>query len=572
MVSSAVKNPIRKALSKSKASFLGVGLFSCAVNVLMLTGPLFMLQIYDRVLSSRSVPTLIGLFALVAVLYLFLGLFDWLRMQVLARSAYKLDYEFMSQTNRIWVSSGLNANAQASRPANDLTAIRQFLGSGGVPAFFDLPWVPVYLLIVFLLHSWLGVLASVGAIIVVLATALNEWMTKNKIAEASNWEWKESRYAESANRNAESILAMGMLGNITKNWEKCRKNALLNSQKVGVRSSSVATTIKSIRMLLQSSILALGAYLAIYQQISPGTMIAASILAGRALSPIDQAVGNWKNFVKARESYRRLSEQLSKHPPAKLSLQLPEPKGRISLQKVSTFASTEVGTNNVKPILHGLNLELYPGDALGVIGPSGSGKSTLARLLVGLKLPEKGSVKLDGASFDNWDQDGVGQFVGYLPQNIELLPGSIRQNIARFDDDVSDEEVIEAAILAGVHELILELSSGYDTELSFGKHILSGGQVQRIALARAVLRRPPIVVLDEPNSNLDAEGDAALTQAITELRKHDSCVIVMAHRPSAISAVNKILMLKSGRQMDFGPKNEVLNRVTKNAPALKVAN
>lgn len=572
MITSKKNSPLRKALSKSKSSFIGVGLFSCAINVLMLTGPLFMLQIYDRVLSSRSVPTLIGLFALVVVLYLFLGLFDWLRMQVLARSAYKLDYEFMSQTNRIWVSSGLNANTQASRPANDLTAIRQFLGSGGMPAFFDLPWVPVYLLIVFLLHSWLGVLASVGAIIVVLATALNEWMTKDKIAEVSNWEWKESRYAESANRNAESILAMGMLGNITKNWEKCRKNALSNSQKVGVRSSSVTTTIKSIRMLLQSSILALGAYLAIFQQISPGTMIAASILAGRALSPIDQAVGNWKNFIKAREAYRRLSEQLSKHPPAKLSLQLPEPKGRLSLQKVSTFASTEVGSNNVKPILRGLNLELYPGDALGVIGPSGSGKSTLARLLVGLKLPEKGAVKLDGASFDNWDQDSVGQFVGYLPQNIELLPGSIRQNIARFDDDVSDEEVVEAAILAGVHELILELSSGYDTELSFGKHILSGGQVQRIALARAVLRRPPIVVLDEPNSNLDAEGDAALTQAITELRKHESCVIVMAHRPSAISAVNKILMLKSGRQMDFGKKNEVLNRVTKKAPALKVAN
>lgn len=572
-VSVSQVNPLREVLRQSRSALAHVGVFSCAVNLLMLTGPLFMLQIYDRVLASRSVPTLAALFGLVVGLYLFLGLFELIRTRTLSRIAHDLDTRLSAPVLLAWFRSRLSGARQTGRPVQDLGVLRQFLTSSGLPALFDLPWVPVYLAVVYLLHVWLGLLATAGAIIVIVATVINEQITKKQLSEATGWEVRDSQFSSSAFRDAGTLISMGMGRNITRHWQDIRERGLINSQLAGERSGTVTALVKAMRLLVQSSILALGAYLAIRAEITPGTMIAASILGGRALAPIDQAVGNWKNFIRSRQAYRRLNETLDAFPSGQPPVQLPEPKGKLSVTgviKLPPAAGPEGG--QMKPILQAINFALEPGDGLGVIGPSASGKSSLARLLTGIWMPDKGSVRFDGATFDQWEQDIVGKHIGYLPQSVELLPGTIRQNIARFDGEVSDEAVVEAAQLAGVHELILGLPEGYSTDLSLQMDQLSGGQVQRIALARAVLNTPPLVVLDEPNSNLDAEGDAALSRAIGALRENGSCVIVMAHRPSAIAAVNKVLMLKEGRQIEFGERDEVLRKVTRSSPAVKLVN
>ncbi len=558
-------NPVELVVTKSRGAFWSSALFSCAINILMLTGPLFMLQVYDRVLTSRSVPTLLALFALVAGLYVFLGFFDFIRSRVLSRIGYRLDAELSGVANRHWISSGLSRDTSKIRPVSELTVLRKFMSSNGLPSLFDLPWIPIYLAIVYFLHVWLGLFATAGAIIVILATVSGELLTKRAISESSEWELRDQDFCESSNRNAEAIVAMGMAGNITRCWQSIRNKALAGSQKAGGRTEFISATTKATRLLVQSGILALGAYLAIFQEISAGTMFAASMLAGRALAPVDVAVGNWKNFVRARIAFTRLKEQLGQLQETQTPLEVPEPKGSLEVVQLAKLPAIKSGVS-AKPILNGIHFELEPGDGLGVIGPSASGKSSLARLLVGLSMPEKGEVRLDGARFDQWDRDQVGKFVGYLPQSVELLAGTISQNIARFDEDARDEDIVAAARLAGVHELILKLPAGYDTDLGSGSTVLSGGQAQRIALARAVYGMPALVVLDEPNAHLDMEGDTALTQAIVELRKAGSCVVVMAHRPSAIAAVNKVLTLKDGRQVEFGPKNKVLANVTQQSP------
>ncbi len=561
-------NPLGQALRKSRAIFISVAVFSAAVNILMLTGPMFMLQIYDRVLASRSVPTLVALFALVAGLYLSLGFFDFIRNRALSRTGFRLDTELMALTKKVWIFTGISGGKVQARPLNDLSGIRQFLSSNGLPALFDLPWVPFYLAIVYILHTWLGLLATAGAIIVIIATTINELITKKPIGEAINWELQDAQFADASNRSAEAIIAMGMVAKVTTYWQNMRKNALFHSQKAGGRSEFITAFTKATRMLVQSGMLALGAYLAIFQEITPGAMIAASILGGRALAPIDLAVGNWKNFTRARHAYHRLSGMLSSNGENAPPVQLPAPKGEISVSGVFKFTPQGEGAsaNDARPILQGIHFDLHPGDALGVVGPSASGKSSLARLLVGLWMPEKGSVRLDGATFDQWDRDELGKYIGYLPQSVELMSGTVSQNISRFDPEIDDEEIVAAGKLAGVHDLILKLPDGYSTRLGSGAYVLSGGQAQRIALARAVLRYPPLVVLDEPNANLDAEGDDALTVAINELRDAGSCVIVMAHRPSAIAAVNKVLMLNDGLQVEFGLKEDVLSRITRPGP------
>ncbi len=561
-------NPLKEMVRKSRASLWSVGLFSCAVNLLMLTSPLFMLQVYDRVLASRSVPTLVALFGLVAALYLFLGLFDLIRNKTMSRMGYRMDVELMALVKRVWISAGLQQARVKARPITDLSIIRQFLSSNGLPALFDLPWVPVYLAIVYLLHAWLGLLATAGAFIVIAATVINELITKKSIGEASEWDLRDAQFADSTNRNAEAIVAMGMTERVTNFWKNLRQNSLSHSQRASSRSEFVAALTKAVRMLVQSGILALGAYLAIYQEITPGTMIAASILAGRAVAPVDTAIGNWKNFIRVRQAYYRLSALLESHQERQSTVKLPEPSGHINLSNVTKLPKRNDGQlGDIRPILQGINFEIKPGDGLGVIGPSASGKSSLARLLVGLWTPDKGTVRFAGATFNQWDRNEVGKYVGYLPQSVELLEGTIRQNIARFDDDASDEAVVAAAQMARVHELILGFPDGYSTEIGSCGVLLSGGQAQRIALARAVFGRPPLIVLDEPNSNLDSEGDEALTAAINELRLCGSCVIVMAHRPSAIAAVNKVLMLNNGKQLEFGSRDEVLRKVTRTVPS-----
>ncbi len=376
----------------------------------------------------------------------------------------------------------------------------------------------------------------------------------------------ESRFAEQAQKNADSVLAMGMVENTSGAWRQLRDRSLAVQQTGGEISEVFTAASKAFRLLLQSAILALGAYLAIAQEITPGMIVAASILAGRALAPIDQVIGGWRIIRRARLSRRRLAEYLDRDAtPAPPSVRLPDPKGNLQVANVVKRAPGADAGRNLPPILSGINFSLAPGEGLGVIGPSASGKTTLARLLVGLWMPDQGAIRLDGATFEHWEPDTIGRFIGYLPQQVTLMSGSIAQNIARFEPDAPNDEIVAAAKLAGCHDIILSLADGYGTNVEDQNSPLTGGQRQRIALARAVYRRPVLVVLDEPNSNLDAEGDDALAHAIASLRAAGSVVVVMAHRPSAIAAVDRILMLKKGRMHAFGDKEDVLRQVTRAA-------
>ncbi|MCY6381795.1 type I secretion system permease/ATPase [Hoeflea prorocentri] len=553
------------ATRRLRSSFIGVGLFSAAVNILMLTGPLFMLQIYDRVLSSRSVPTLVALVVLVGVLYAFMAVFDFIRVRLLSRAAHRFDLELMPLAQKTLIYQGLAAGRLSSRPEQDLSAVRQFVGSNGPVALLDLPWVPFYLALVFLLHQWLGFLALAGALIVITLALINEFATRGAIREGAGHEFSASLIGQQVHDNSEPLVAMGMAGRMTDKWGEIRRLALAHTQRATGTAEMVSASSRAFRLLLQSSILALGAYLAIHQQISAGAIVAASIIAGRALAPVDQAIGQWKGFVRARLAFSRLKKAIGDIGLEETRTQLPEPEGTVDVSGLIKLMpeAEQAGANNRPPILQDINFKLRPGDGLGVIGPSTAGKSSLARLLTGIWLPDRGSVTLDGAGFSLWDQEALGRHIGYLPQDVCLINGTIRQNVSRFDAEAQDYDVIAAAQLAGVHDMVLALPEGYDTTIGQGGTMLSGGQAQRIALAQAVYKQPALVVLDEPNSNMDTEGDAALSDCIKALRASGSTVIVMAHRPSAIASVNKILMLKGGRQVDFGDKQEVLQRATR---------
>ncbi|MCP4185130.1 MAG: type I secretion system permease/ATPase [Hyphomicrobiales bacterium] len=569
------ENPLSEVIKSSTTGFASAGIFSCAVNILMLTGPLFMLQVYDRVLTSRSVPTLIALFALVVALYGFLGLFDFLRSRVLSRIGYRVDVRLMETTNQAWIRQSIVSPQIPGRPLSDLTTLRQFFTSNALPALFDLPWLPIYLIVVYLLHPWLGYLALLGALLVVAFTILASVATRKPTFSATAAEIRDANFSESIFRNSDVVVAMGMGGALTRRWMEYRGRGLTDSQIAGDRSELITAITKITRMIVQSAMLALGAYLAIFQEITPGTMIAASILGGRALAPVDQITGNWRGIIRARAAYQRLGKYLDKWTGAPKQIKLPDPVGNLNVHIVAKYpphtpnlASQEI------PILQRIDFDLSPGDALGVVGPSASGKSTLAKLLVGLWMPDEGSIRFDDASFEQWDLKGtpekLGPHIGYLPQNAQLLDGTIAQNISRFLPDINDGDIVEAAKLAGVHELILALPDGYATEVFSGNSVLSGGQIQRIAFARAIFGNPKLIVLDEPNSNLDAEGDIALTKAIVSLREQGATLIIMAHRPSAIAAVNLVLMLKNGRQLEFGPKDEVLGKFTRPSEHLKL--
>jgi len=563
------KNPLRLAVRSLRMAFVGVGAFSFAVNLLMLAGPMFMLQVYDRVLSGRSVPTLVAFFALVTGLYLFLGLFDFLRTRVLSRAGYWLDQQLGGLTFRTYVCQGIAGRAEAGRPLQDLATVRSFLGSSGLIGMFDLPWMPFYLAFVFAMHPWLGLLALGGAVLVTVLALANEMLAKPHLGRAAMVEAVESRFVEQSHRNAETILSMGMIGNVGRRWLDIHGEGAERAQAGTEKSEIFSAASKAIRLLLQSAILALGAWLAIRQEISPGMIVAASIIAGRALAPVDQVIGQWSAITRSRLAYRRLVGHLEGSDLAVKQLQLPEPEGKLQLRGVTKHVPSAAAEANGgrRVILNQITFDLAPGDGLGVIGPSASGKSTLARLLVGAWTPDAGTVRLDGASLEHWDNERLGRYIGYLPQTVELIAGTIQQNIARFDPGVEDGDIVRAAQTAGVHEMILRLPDGYATQIGYGASPLSGGQIQRIGLARALFRMPKVVVLDEPNSNLDADGDAALTVAIEQMRAAGSVVIVMAHRPSAIAAVNKIMMLSNGTAVEFGDKAEVLRKVTRMATA-----
>jgi ATP-binding cassette subfamily C protein len=540
------------ALIACRRAFIAIGVFSGVSNLLMLSGALFMLEIYDRVLPSRSVPTLIALVILVTGLYAAQGAIETIRSRILVRVGNSLD-EAMSMRVydaivRLPLKSG--SRAEGAQPIRDLDTVRGFLSGAGPVALFDLPWMPVYLIVCFVFHTYIGLTALTGAIILVALTVLTELRTRRPT------------------RTAEAITAMGMVGRIAQRWGDLNRKYVASSQSASDVAGGLGAMSKVLRLLLQSAILAVGAWLVINQQSTPGIIIAGSILGGRALAPVDLAIANWRGFVAARQSWARLSNLLAHLPVQNVPMPLQPPARTLVVQGAAVAVP---GGPTI--VCQDVNFSLNGGKALGVIGPTASGKSSLARMLVGVWTPVRGSIRLDGASIDQWAPEALGRHIGYLPQDVELFPGNVAQNIARFEDPPDAEAVLAAAQAAGVHDLIVNLPQGYDTNVGDHGNALSAGQAQRIALARALYRDPFLVVLDEPNSNLDAEGDEALTRAILGIRARGAIAVVVAHRPSAIAGVDYILVMAKGRQQQFGPKEEILNRVIQPTPpprALKV--
>jgi ATP-binding cassette, subfamily C, bacterial exporter for protease/lipase len=575
-------NPYRETLAGLRPVLLAVLGFSAVVNVLMLTGSIYMLQVYDRVLSSGSVATLVGLFAIVVVLYGFLGLYDALRTRLLSRAGLRLDAGVGTPTFQRWLRSGVPGGATgpaASAPRDglwahglrDLDTLRGFLSSSAPAALSDVPFVPLFLGVLFLIHPWLGLMTVAGAVIGVLIALLTRFMTKEALRQGTALDTHARDFAAHSRRNAEVVVAMGMQEAIGARWQALHRAVLHNGQTAAEPSDTLAAISRSFRMLLQSAILTLGALLVLRGEISPGMIIAGSILSGRALAPVDQLIGQWRTIGKAAAAHRRLVSLFEAARPDPVRIDLPDPTGQISVTGLTKLGASRPGAEPVR-ILSRVSFALEPGDGLGIIGKSASGKSTLARLLVGGGQPDEGEIRFDGATPDQWDPIRLGRRIGYLPQILEMLPGTIRDNLARFDPLVTDETIIAAAQLTGVHEMILKLPEGYATRLGDPEMapVLSGGQMQRLGLARAVCGMPAIVVLDEPNSNLDQAGEAALTRTIEALRAARSTVIVIAHRPSALMAVNKLLLLDTGIVRGFGDKDEVLAMSHKPKPAKTV--
>lgn len=551
-------NPYRKELSRLRRVFFVVGLISAAINVLMLTGPLYMLQVYDRVLSSGSVPTLQGLFVIVVILYTFLGLYEFLRARLLSRASYRIDQNVGAAAFGYWLSSGFFENKEHYNPVQDLTMVRGFLASPAILGLFDLPWIPIFLAVIFFIHPWLGWLTVGGALVVIVAAMINRAGSREPLQNAGQQEGVERALVERTRRNAEAVLALGMLDKITQRWRGLHDATLGHYQTSGDRSEIISAFSKAFRLLLQSTLLTVGAYLALRQEISPGMIIATSIVAGRALAPVDQVIGHWRAIGRASEAHKRLREALDNLPDPQASFDLPEPAGHLVVSNLTKLTPQNSTVSDRPRILENISFELLPGDGLGVVGSSAAGKSSLARLLVGLWQPDHGEIRLDGATLNQWQAGALGHYVGYLPQRVEMLPGTIAENIARFDPHGSDDEVIDAARAAGVHDMILKMPDGYSTYVGTTEQPLSGGQTQRLGLARALYGQPRLLVLDEPNSNLDANGDEALATAIMGMRKKGCTVLVMAHRPSVIQAVNKILILHEGKLGRFGLKEDVM--------------
>ena len=557
-----VVSELKKSLLSAKKSFIMVGLFSMFINILMLVPPLYMLQLYDRVLGSRSQDTLIMLTLIVVVLFITMGLLEVVRSRVLVRVGNKLD-SMLSQRifDNLFELERKAPGRSSSMPLNDLTQVRQFMTGNGLFAFFDAPWMPIYIIVLFIFHPAFGFFAIFAAIVLVGITVANEYSTKEKLAEANNLSRASTIYVDSNIRNAEVVNAMGMRNNISKIWAD-KYYGFLNAQNIASDSAGVWSNLsKSLRVMFQSLILGLGAYLAINMEVTPGMMIAASIIMGRALAPLDLIIGSWKGFSSARSSYERIEGLLNDFPKDKEYMQLPAPKGEITLENVVV-----IPPSGTVPSLKGISMRIEKGDVVGIIGPSAAGKSSLARVMLGLWPLTNGVARIDKADISQWNREDLGQYVGYLPQDIELFEGTVSQNIARFGE-VEPEKVVEAATKAGVHEMILKLHEGYDTKIGPGGASLSGGQRQRIGLARALYNNPVFIVLDEPNSNLDDVGEAALVEAIKTLRAGGTTVVIITHRTNVLQATNKLALINNGVLELYGNTNDVLNAIAQKQQA-----
>jgi len=558
------RSELGEALRACRSAFIGVGVMSCMINLLYLTGSIFMLEVYDRVLPSRSVPTLVGLVILAAGLYAAQGGLDLIRGRILGRIGTALDEALNTRVFETVVRLPLlvgNRN-EGLQPLRDLDNVRSFLGSMGPGAFFDLPWLPFYLAICFAFHWLLGVTALVGAVILVALTLITELLSRTPAKDAMTLAARRNDLAATSRRNAEVLVAMGMSGRLTRRWSAANETYLAGNQHASDIAGGLGAIAKVSRMMLQSAVLAVGAYLVIHQEATAGIIIAGSILSARALAPVDLAIAHWKGFVAARQSWHRLEKLLQQIPAANEQTLLQAPSKRLSVEAVSIVPPGEQ-----RVIVQDINFAAEAGSGVGVIGPSGSGKSSLVRALVGVWMPARGKVRLDGAALDQWSSDVLGRHIGYLPQDVELFAGSVAQNICRFDPDAKSEAIIAAAKEAGVHEMIIKMREGYDTQIGEQGTALSAGQAQRVALARALYGNPFLIVLDEPNSNLDSEGDEALTRAVRGARERGAVVIVVAHRPIGIEAVDQLLVLKDGRMQAFGPKEAVLGQVLQRVPS-----
>lgn len=562
------KSEITGFLRSCRQIFWGMAAFSGVSNVLMLTGSFFMLQVYDRVLPSRSIPTLIALLALAVVLYAFQGALDLIRSRISVRIGRHLDETLGLRVFDAVVRLPLRTRGDGDglQPLRDLDQVRSFLASGGPSALFDLPWMPVYIGICFLFHFWIGVAALVGALILVVITILTEARTQAPAKAFAQFGVMRNALASEGRRNAEVLHAMGMRRLVALRWREANQKYLAAQEAASDVASGLGGTSKVFRAILQSSVLAVGAYLVIYQESTAGIIIAGSILTSRALAPVELAIANWKGFVSARQSAHRLDQLLTLLPEEEERLSLPAPVESVTVQQVHISAP-----GSEKSIVNDVSFKLSKGEGLGIIGPSGSGKSTLARALVGVWPQLRGKISLDNAALGQWSSEALGRHIGYLPQNVELFDGTIAVNIARFDPQATPTAVLEASRAAGAHDLILSFPEGYGTKIGENGMTLSAGQRQRIGLARAFYGNPFLVVLDEPTSNLDAEGEEALTQAILNVRRRGGIVVVIAHRPKALDGVDHVAVLAEGKIQSFGKKDAVLGKVLRpSAPPLKV--
>ncbi len=554
------------ARKKSRALFWAVALFSFFVNLLMLTGPIFMLNVYDRVLSSRSFETLLALSVLVAFLYAMMGILDFVRGRIMGR----IGARFQSSLDRRVFGAVLKATTlkraprEAATGLRDLEAVQRLLTSPAFMAVFDLPWAPLFFFGIFIFHPLMGVLAIVGAFILLVVALLNQFATRKPQNAANAAIFQSQEMGDSIRNESEMVQSLGMRDAAFDRWQVARNEAL--DATIGASDSSgiFTATTKAFRLFLQSAMLGLGAYLVLNNELSPGAMIAGSILLGRALAPIELLVGQWSLFQRGREGWRSLSILLAHIPPDDKKTVLPAPQATVVADQVSATPPGEQF-----PTLKMVSFAVGPGQAIGVIGPSGSGKSTLARLLTGAWTPVTGKIRLGGAALDQYEPDVLGKHVGYLPQRVHLFSGTIKENIARMSLEPDDRKVIAAAVAADAHQMILRLPDGYDTHVSSIGGRLSGGQVQRIGLARALYDDPVVIVLDEPNSNLDNDGSAALNKAIKTMKANKKVVFIMAHRPSAIKECDLLLVLEQGKARAFGPRDKVLQEQVKNHGEIK---
>jgi len=545
-------NPLDLAFHHARPALLAVVLFSLCINLLMLTAPLYMLQVYDRVLVSRSSDTLVFLTTVALGALIVFGILEIIRTRVLVRIGGRFDQTLSSVVFDTAMRTG-----RGSVPFRDLETIRGFMTGPAVLALLDAPWTPLYIALIYLLHPSLGHLVLAGAMLLWLIALTNEMTTREPLRQSAAESAQANQFAESGSRNREAIEAMGMLEGLAKVWRGWHDAGLAFQAKASDRAGVINGLAKFLRITVQIGVLGVGAYLAINEIVTPGVMIAASIISSRALAPVEAAISGWRNLVMARDAHRRLNQQLGSYTHELQPMNLPTPKGEILFDNV-----VAIPPGGERPVLSGANFRLEPGTTLGMTGPSAAGKSTIARLMVGVWQPSSGEVRLDKAELCQWDRSQLGSYIGYLPQDVELFSGTVAENIARFGE-IDPHAVVEAAQLAGAHETILTLSNGYDTNIGPGGDNLSGGQRQRVGMARAFYRMPPLVVLDEPTSNLDATGEASVRRAVERLKGNGSTVVMIAHRPTLLSGVEKMMVVQQGVITHFGPTSEVMPQVTR---------